>query len=209
MYLDGTVRGGPVMKREVRRKGRLATSPWAGGVTTELFIHPAWAVCADRNFELRVSSATVETETSTFSDFSGFVRHITPLSGTLKLVHEGQREAFLGVREVDAFDGGWTTRSFGRCTDFNLIHSPGWRGAISFIQGAGTIPCAADGFTVFYALSGGVLIGIASQEASETVLASGDLLIVETGVGENCEARLRDDKGKQASVVIASATRAC
>ena len=50
---------------------------WAGGITREVCILPAEeSSLQDRNFELRVSSAVINTTESTFSDFTGFTRLI-------------------------------------------------------------------------------------------------------------------------------------
>ncbi|MDR1048301.1 MAG: HutD family protein, partial [Synergistaceae bacterium] len=66
------------MKHDVKKRASLRVAAWSGGSTTELFIYPGDADLAKRNFELRVSSATVEAEESLFSSFAGYVRHITP-----------------------------------------------------------------------------------------------------------------------------------
>ncbi|MDR1650830.1 MAG: HutD family protein [Synergistaceae bacterium] len=110
-------------------------SRWAGGSTREFFIYPETSACASRDFEIRVSSASVLEDSSVFSDFTGFVRHIAVLSGTLCMIHGGVREVSLGVCEADTFDGGEETVSRGRCTDFNLIHVPSREGSIRPLAG--------------------------------------------------------------------------
>ncbi|MDR1977864.1 MAG: HutD family protein [Synergistaceae bacterium] len=175
------------MKSDVRKKDSLRVAAWSGGRTTELFIYPGDADLAKRNFELRVSSATVEAEESTFSSFAGYVRHITPLTGEMRLVHElreQRREVTLTPLRVDAFEGHWTTRSFGRCVDFNLIHRPNWKGEI-YAAPEGTYPCAVDGFTCVYARCGDTRVQVTGEETEsvlfEAKLDLGDLLVVETG----------------------------
>ncbi len=125
------------MPYAVTRKHEFVPQPWAGGSTTELFIHPRGATNAARDFEIRISTATVEQEESVFSEFSGFERHIAPLTGTMRLEHEGQyHSVFLRPYDTNTFSGDWTTRSFGACVDFNLIHRPGWNGSIRKIAEA-------------------------------------------------------------------------
>ena len=97
------------------------TIAWAGGTTTELFIFPAEATFAGRNFSFRLSQATVEIEASNFSDFSGITRTLMVVKGEIKLTHENHHVAQLRPLDVDVFDGGWTTRAVGKCTDFNLM----------------------------------------------------------------------------------------
>jgi environmental stress-induced protein Ves len=96
-------------------------SAWAGGVTTQIAIAPPRAAYADRDFLWRVSSASVETETSDFTALPDYWRWITPLSGSMTLFHDGGDGVRLAPYEVHRFDGGAATRSQGRCTDFNLM----------------------------------------------------------------------------------------
>ena len=96
-------------------------SSWAGGVTTQIAIAPPCAAYADRDFLWRVSSASVETETSDFTPLPDYWRWITPLTGSMTLFHDGGDGVRLAPYEVHRFDGGAATRSQGRCTDFNLM----------------------------------------------------------------------------------------
>ncbi len=94
---------------------------WSGGTTTELFIYPEGATYEDRNFKFRLSTATVETNTSEFTPLKGIKRTLMVLHGQLKLKHEGQYEKELSLLQKDQFDGGWNTSSEGICVDFNLM----------------------------------------------------------------------------------------
>ena len=96
-------------------------SRWSGGTTTQAAIMPPDAVYGDRDFLWRVSSASVETETSDFTALPDYWRWITPLSGSMTLFHDGGDGVRLAPYEVHRFDGGAATRSQGRCTDFNLM----------------------------------------------------------------------------------------
>lgn len=126
-------------------------STWAGGSTTELCIFPEDSTCAARNFAFRVSSATVELAESTFSDFTGYTRHIMPLEGHMDLWHEGVCAARLQPYQSHTFDGGQTTRSEGVCVDFNLIHVPDLRGKLHVVRNNGHVRCVDKGCTVVYA----------------------------------------------------------
>ena len=173
------------MKSDVKKRDTLRVSTWPGGSTIELFIYPDDADLAKRNFELRISSATVEAEESTFSPFEGYVRHIAPLTGEMRLVHEGHHEAVLAPLQIDTFEGGWTTRSYGTCTDFNLIHKPGWKGEIFSAPASAILPCAPHGFTCLYAQSATKIeTANESGERFEVRLGHGDVLVIETGPEE-------------------------
>lgn len=97
------------------------TTRWSGGVTTELCIRPRDAVYAQRDFLLRVSSATVDLEKSTFTALPDYDRLIATLEGTITLAHDGGAPLTLAPYQVHAFDGGSHTVCFGRCRDFNLM----------------------------------------------------------------------------------------
>ena len=169
------------MPYRIKRKREFTPAQWAGGSTTELFITPEGASNAERNFELRISSATVELEESVFSDFSGYERHIAPLSGTMRLEHAGHHSVTLAPCETDSFEGSWTTSSFGKCVDFNLIHRPGWRGKIEGFVSAAALPLEGKGYMGIYALADGVAatMTLAGVTHGET-LQAGDFLLVET-----------------------------
>jgi len=99
----------------------LKTVSWANGTSTELFVYPADGNFQTRDFTFRISTATVEAEETTFSDFSGLTRILLPLKGRLTLIHEGRYTKVLEPFEQDQFDGAWKTRSKGKVQDFNVI----------------------------------------------------------------------------------------
>ena len=94
---------------------------WGGGLTTELFCYPASASYKERNFDFRLSTATVEVETSTFTPLEGIARTLMILDGEMTLAHENHHTKTLKKFEFDCFDGGWKTTSVGKCNDFNLM----------------------------------------------------------------------------------------
>lgn len=105
------------------------TSEWSGGSTTEFYIYPPTATYRDRNFLFRLSSATVNEETSVFTFLPEYNRILLVLKGKLRLVHEIQEGAQLKLHhesnlmplEQDSFEGGYHTVSYGTCVDFNLM----------------------------------------------------------------------------------------
>ena len=48
------------MSVTIKTKGQYPVSNWSGGSTTELYLDPPQASYVQRNFGVRVSSATVE-----------------------------------------------------------------------------------------------------------------------------------------------------
>ena len=98
-----------------------APAVWAGGSVREFRVWPEEASVSSREFEFCISSATVETEESAFSDYSGYERVIVPLDGKMELTHDGADKVLLERYQPYAFDGGARTRSRGKVKDFNVI----------------------------------------------------------------------------------------
>lgn len=109
------------------------TSMWSGGSTKELAIFPKKSKYSDRNFIWRLSSATVETEESTFTKLPDYDRVLMVLSGEVVLSYEGERVSRMKELEQDRFDGAWKTKSFGKITDFNLMVRKGNEGYLDII----------------------------------------------------------------------------
>jgi environmental stress-induced protein Ves len=94
---------------------------WPGGTTTQLFIYPPSADYQKRDFQFRLSTATVETEKSDFTPLPGFSRKLMVLSGEITICHDGHYSRQLKKFDAHEFEGGWKTSSIGKCTDFNLM----------------------------------------------------------------------------------------
>lgn len=109
------------------------TGVWAGGTTTQLAIYPPDASYADRNFIFRLSSATVDTDQSEFTHLPDYDRWLMIFEGRARLVHDSEKEVTLNPYECDAFDGGISTVSFGRVTDYNLMLRKGGTGSMKAI----------------------------------------------------------------------------
>lgn len=97
------------------------TTLWSGGKTSELFIYPKGANFKSGDYSLRISIATVEIESSTFTSLPEVERTLLVLEGKLKLEHEGFHTVELDQFEQDKFSGDWTTKSTGKVTDFNVM----------------------------------------------------------------------------------------
>jgi len=111
-------------------KNKHLTTKWSGGETTELCIFPEDADYKKGNYQFRISTATVEIETSTFSALPGVDRTLMVLDGKMQLNHEGHHSSTLSPMETDEFKGDWTTHSIGTCVDFNLMCKSGAKGKV-------------------------------------------------------------------------------
>ena len=109
------------MKVKLLKAAAFVSNNWSGGITTELFIHPSTASFKKRNFDFRLSTATVEVEKSTFTPLKGVARTLMVLEGKMALQHENHHSKALQKFDFDCFEGGWKTKSEGTCVDFNLM----------------------------------------------------------------------------------------
>jgi environmental stress-induced protein Ves len=111
-----------------------STTKWSGGDTTELFISPKGSSYKKQEFNFRISTATVAVEESVFTPLSGISRVLMVLDGQMNLVHKNHHKSQLSQFDVDRFDGGWETASFGTCVDFNLMLRNGFKGDVEGIS---------------------------------------------------------------------------
>jgi environmental stress-induced protein Ves len=166
------------------------TINWASGTSTEIFIHPANGSFADRNFLFRISTATVETEESTFTFFEGITRHLMILKGELELIHEGRYTKHLKTYDQDTFSGEWSTRSKGKVTDFNLMLKNGATGSLKHhrieAENGMTFSAKTPWYFLYFAS------GTATLSNGNTGKA-GDLIRIENESGINIQTQERCD----------------
>ncbi len=160
------------------RAQEMTTIGWTGGTTTELFIHPLDGDYGKRNFNFRVSTATVETEESNFTPLLGVDRTLMVLEGEIELIHENEHSARLRKFDTDDFKGGWNTRSRGKCKDLNLMCQKGWKGSIkSYILVDSKISIDKyEGHRLLFCLKGELEINVDGKKA---LLGKGDILAIE------------------------------
>lgn len=132
------------------------TTKWSGGETTELFIYPEDANFASRDFQFRLSTATVEVEESTFTPLDDVSRTLVLLEGEMKLIHEEHHSKLLLPFDQDSFDGGWNTKSIGKCIDFNLMTKGGCKGSIEVMRNSFHIDNHQNQWTTIYCIKGDV-----------------------------------------------------
>lgn len=121
------------MEYKLYRESDFRVSNWTGGKTKQLAIFPESASYLERNFLWRLSTATCEKEESLFSRLPDFDRVLMVLEGSVVLAHQDVRVARLQELEQDRFDGAYTTKSFGRITDYNLMVAKGCEGFLDVV----------------------------------------------------------------------------
>jgi environmental stress-induced protein Ves len=95
---------------------------WSGGTSSEWLIFPKEASYLDRNFLLRISTATVEQSPISFTDLPGFTRYILLDKGECMLTVNGVKSP-LSSKELFYFSGADEVHSLGIYNDFNCIFS--------------------------------------------------------------------------------------
>ena len=180
------------MKYWTIRAAEMKTSDWSGGRTTEIFIHPEGTSVGARDFEVRVSTATVELDETTFSDYSGYIRRIMPVEGGFELTIDEQDRIKLERFDATTFDGGRHVCSVGKCRDFNVIHRPNWLGGLRTIAPGDAFDCPAPGFSGVYALCDQIQVAIEREGEKPAIqtLAHGDCLIVSCNKDETAPVRI-------------------
>lgn len=126
------------MAVEVLSKENYTSTDWSGGTTTQMYIFPENAEYNERNFKLRLSSATVKTPVSEFTDLKNIDRILMSLDKKIELEHDKQEKVILEPFEAHYFSGGDKTLSCGFCEDFNVMLQHGsYEKAKLFINEAG------------------------------------------------------------------------
>lgn len=112
-------------------------SCWSGGTTTELLLLPENGSYAERRFDLRISSATIDDERSVFSALDAYHRILLTLTGPIDLHRESGEIVRLQPLEPFAFEGSEHIESVGRCRDFNVIYNDRYRPGVQVLGAAG------------------------------------------------------------------------
>jgi uncharacterized protein len=195
---------------KIIRKSEHKTSQWSGGTTTQLLIYPEDSEYSERNFKWRLSSAKVEVEKSTFTHLDGISRILMIIDGEIRLEHQGHHSIILKPFEQDSFKGDWTTISFGKVTDFNLMMSEGCIGKLEalLLQGKHIVKiplnkikenykCVTE---VFYAAKGNISLRTSNQN-EQIDLNEGDLIsIVKVSDKDKHEIEMWTRGGKSAVI---------
>ena len=151
-------------------------SDWSGGKTKQLYLSPPTGHYGKRDFDYRLSTATVELVESQFSDLSGYHRILMSLDHTLHLHNASrQEETVLAPFTPYFFEGSDSITSRGTCTDFNLIYSDHYQGQMLAISDREELS-QDEAIQFIYALSDLMVTGTGLPSLN---LETGQLLIVE------------------------------
>ena len=151
-------------------------SDWSGGKTKQLYLSPPTGHYGKRDFDYRLSTATVEAAESVFSDLSGFHRILMSLDHPLHLLNASrQEETVLAPFTPYFFEGSDSITSRGTCTDFNLIYSDHYQGQMLAISDREELS-QDEAIQFIYALSDLMVTGTGLPSLN---LETGQLLIVE------------------------------
>ena len=197
-------------KAELVKKSQQHTAAWTGGITTQIAIYPLQAEYNKRNFLWRLSTARVDCEESTFTALPGISRVLMVLKGEIRLEHREHHTAVVKAYEQDQFSGDWTTRSFGKASDFNLMLGKGCEGRLSPLvlydhEDVDLTDKSAVSFaeatTVFYCVDGDCEINAGEQNYQ---LAAGDALLINRhNDGEEVSLSIRNLKNENMHIVRA------
>lgn len=172
------------LEYEVLRREHYKMSNWVGGSTSELYIYPPDCFYSERNFDFRVSTATVDMESTDFTSLPGFNRHIMLIEGKMKLVHEGYHKIDLPLYGHDFFKGEWHTKSQGKCRDLNLMIKEGLNGDLETVKSGYENSYSTKNHLSFFALRDGVELTITAEggKAETEILKKYDYIYFEHDV---------------------------
>jgi environmental stress-induced protein Ves len=115
------------MKIQLVKASDLHLTKWSGGTTTQLYIYPPTSDFSKKEFDYRISTASVQLEDSTFTPFPNYERKLMIIEGVLDLFHDGHYAIQLHPFDQDAFSGDWISHSKGKVIDLNVIFKPGYK----------------------------------------------------------------------------------
>lgn len=178
----------------VRTEKDYKVSKWSGGDTTELYLYPENGDYKSGNFRLRISSATVEADRSEFTSLPGVERYLMIFQGHLDMIHGEQEKVSLEPYEVDHFDGGVPTVSYGKVVDFNLMLKNGAKGKMEALclkkgEESKIRPEGQENLLVVYVREGEIRIG-------EQVIKAGELAVIKNWETEMTACGIREEASK-------------
>ncbi len=141
------------------KREQIKPSIWSGGKTWTYYISPKNATLQERNFDIRISSASVETEQSTFSDFSGYKRYISVLTEPITLEINGHKK-LVDSNTIVEFSGSDHVISYGKTSDINVFVKDDTAANVYFASGTITGPLLAFGDDCLFVLNKGEKIAL-------------------------------------------------
>jgi environmental stress-induced protein Ves len=110
------------MKITIIKKENLQPNLWNGGKTYQYYIHPENSSFATKEFDIRISVASIEKVPSIFTKFNGFKRYLVMLNSELFIYRNNNPEKYKSL-EVFAFNSDDDIQSQSLGFDFNVMIS--------------------------------------------------------------------------------------
>lgn len=101
-------------------KKDLIPNKWDGGEIFEYFIYPEESSYINRNFNFRISSASISKTPSNFTRFSKYCRYLVMLDNSLNVERNSVNETYK-KHEIFKFNSNDEIVSFSLGNDFNLM----------------------------------------------------------------------------------------
>lgn len=143
------------MEIKIIKIQHLTPSKWEGGKTFEYYIYPENAQYKNRDFDFRISSATIDKAPSLFTRFNGYHRYLVMLDNSLEIIKNGKKERY-SAGEIVEFNAADEIQSFSLGNDFNLMIKEESRGktTVGYLEEVKT----NNEFTILFALHEGEVI---------------------------------------------------
>ncbi|MDZ4668588.1 MAG: HutD family protein [bacterium] len=109
------------MKLIILHETDYASTKWAGGTTKQLLLLPPKATYAKRNFDLRISIASIQIPASDFTPLPGINRNFVLLKGALLLNINKKGKQLLLPGDVIDFKGNNAISCKGTGSDYNVM----------------------------------------------------------------------------------------
>lgn len=152
------------------------STKWSGGQTTELLVEPDSSSLAKRDFDFRLSTATVIMNTVKFSDFTGYQRILMSLDNPVRL---GQLGSWISLNafEPHHFDGKLKTTCQGECQDFNVIFKDDYDVFVQALKGNEMHFIKPQTIAVIYALEN-LSIVLLGDRTQRQMLQKNEMLVI-------------------------------
>lgn len=153
-----------------------SSTKWSGGQTTELLVEPDSSSLAKRDFDFRLSTATVTTDTVEFSDFTGYQRVLMSLDNPVRL---GQSGIWINLKAFEPyhFDGKLKTTCLGKCQDFNVIFKDDYDVFVQALKGNEMHFIQPQTIAVIYALEN-LSIVLLGDRTKRQMLQKNETLVI-------------------------------
>lgn len=162
-----------MLKISQLHKDTITPTNWSGGKTYEYFIYPKDSQYNQRNFLVRISSATIEDTPSVFTKFDYYQRYLVMLTNDLK-VNINQQDKLYPKGELFKFQSSDEVLSYSQGDDFNLMLSQSVSSHYIEVN-RGSIEMMYNLVFVFAMEDTSVLI-----DEKKYLLSANDLLVVES-----------------------------